>query len=241
MHQLTVRICVHLGVDALAGQEVRITRFLHRDTAGHLTNNQLDVLVVNRHALISVDLLDFLDEVSLRLADTLDVHELLGISWSFDDGITSGDLISVVDLEPSERRHGVDVFDAIIADDEDRATLAIVFSNSHDTTCCRECGFALWRTSFEELDHSRQTTSDVATTGNTTRVERSHGELRSRLADRLCSNDAHSLSWLDGDSRRKRRSIAVCGHTALGFIGERRQDTNAIDRGVVAHGDHHVL
>ena len=47
-----------LLVDPLAGQEVGVARLLHRDPAGHLAHDQLDVLVVDRHALVAVHLLD---------------------------------------------------------------------------------------------------------------------------------------------------------------------------------------
>jgi hypothetical protein len=55
-------------VDALARQEVGVTRLLDADAAGHLAHDQLDVLVVDRHTLVAVHLLHLFDQVLLRLA-----------------------------------------------------------------------------------------------------------------------------------------------------------------------------
>ena len=74
-----------LAIDPLAGQEVGVARLLHADAAGHLAHDQLDVLVVDRHALVAVHLLDLFDEVQLGLADALDLDELLRIAGPVDD------------------------------------------------------------------------------------------------------------------------------------------------------------
>ena len=90
-----VRLAEDLLVDPLAGQEVGVTRLLHADAAGHLTHDQLDVLVVDRHALVAVHLLDLFDEVQLGLADALDLHELLRVEGAVGDGIAGLDLLAV--------------------------------------------------------------------------------------------------------------------------------------------------
>ena len=75
----------HPGVDPLAGQEVGVARLLDGDPAGHLTHDQLDVLVVDRHALVAVHLLDLVDQVLLGGADALDLEQLLGVAGTLDD------------------------------------------------------------------------------------------------------------------------------------------------------------
>ena len=133
MDQLAVGVGVHLGVDTLARQELRISRLLHRDAASHLANDEFDVLVVDRHALVSVYLLDLFDQVALRFTHTLDVHEFLGVTWTFNNRVTSGDLVTVVDLETGQRWNRIDVFGAVVADDQDRAALTVVFAHSNNT------------------------------------------------------------------------------------------------------------
>ena len=95
LDHLTVDLGEHPGVDPLAGQEVGVARLLDRDPARHLTHDELDVLVVDRHALVAVHLLDLVDEVLLGGADALDLEELLGIAGTLDDGVAGGDLLAV--------------------------------------------------------------------------------------------------------------------------------------------------
>ena len=101
-----VGVAEHLGVDPLAGQEVGVARLLHADAAGHLAHDQLDVLVVDRHALVAVHLLDLFDEVQLGLADALDLHELLRIEGAVDDRVAGLDLLAVDDVEAGAERAG---------------------------------------------------------------------------------------------------------------------------------------
>ena len=91
----SVGVGEHLLVDPLARQEVGVAGLLHGDPAGHLAHDELDVLVVDRHALVAVHLLDLLDEVLLRLADALDLEQLLGIAGALDDAVAGLDLLAV--------------------------------------------------------------------------------------------------------------------------------------------------
>ena len=98
-----VGLAEHLLVDPLAGQEVGVARLLHADAAGHLAHDQLDVLVVDRHALVAVHLLDLVDEVQLGLADALDLHELLRVEGALGDRVAGLDLLAVVHLGGGRR------------------------------------------------------------------------------------------------------------------------------------------
>ena len=112
-----VGVAEHLGVDPLAGQEVGVARLLHADAARHLAHDQLDVLVVDRHALVAVHLLDLLDEVQLGLADALDLHQLLRVEGAVGDRVAGLDLVAVVDDRAgAEREHDL-VLVALVVDD----------------------------------------------------------------------------------------------------------------------------
>ena len=62
------------------------------------------MLVVDRHALVPVDLLDLVDEVLLGLPDALDLEQLLGVAGALDQRIAGGDLVAVGDLEADGQR-----------------------------------------------------------------------------------------------------------------------------------------
>ena len=122
----------HLGVGTLAGQEAGVARLLHADAARHLAHDQLDVLVVDRHALVAVDLLDLFDEVQLRLADALDLHQLLRVEGTVGDRIAGLDVLAV------GRRSGAapsgsttSCSSPCVVDDGDRDALALVLADAH--------------------------------------------------------------------------------------------------------------
>ena len=83
---------------------------------------------------------------------------------------------------------------------------------------------------LEELDHTRQTVRDVLT-GDSTGVERPHGELRARLADRLGGDDADRLADLDDPSGGQVPSVAEAADADLGLARDDRPDTDRFDAG----------
>jgi hypothetical protein len=62
-----------------AGQEVGVALLVDPHLLHHLAHDQLDVLVVDVHALGLVDLLDLLDQVQLGLGPAADGQQLVGI------------------------------------------------------------------------------------------------------------------------------------------------------------------
>ena len=76
---------LQLGIDILDFQtvcqstadEVGRTGVGHADLAAHLTDDDLDMLIVDLNALQTVDLLDLADEVVLNIAQTLDGQDVI--------------------------------------------------------------------------------------------------------------------------------------------------------------------
>src|SRR5690606_9771446 len=139
---------------------------------GHLAHDQLDVLVVDRHALVPVDLLHLADEVRLGLTDALDLEELLGVAGTVDDRVAGADLLAVDHLEAGEARHRVGVLAAVVADDRDDPAAALVVADPHDAGGAGEGGLALRAAGLEELDDAGQTAGDVGAAGDAAGVER---------------------------------------------------------------------
>ena len=195
------------------------------------------MLVVDRHTLVSVDPLHFLDEVELRLTDALDLHDLLRIEGTVGDRIAGLDLLAVLDDRTrAERQHDLVLFAGVI-DDDDRDALALVLAEVQDAGRLGETGRTLRRAGLEQLDHARQPAGDVLA-GHTTGVERPHRELGARLADRLGGDDADGLAEFDHVAGCQRASVAHCAHTEVGVAGEHRADAQAVDVRVVAERLH---
>ena len=107
---------------------MRVARLGHRDPPQHLADDQLDVLVVDRHALLPVHLLHLVDEVLLGVADALDGEQLLGVLRTLDQRVAGGDLLAVADLEVGPQRDVVGLLGAVVADDGDPAAVLLVGS-----------------------------------------------------------------------------------------------------------------
>src|SRR3546814_4484685 len=58
-------------------------------TAQHLANNHFDVLVVDLHALQTIDVLDFVDDVGRQLLDALQAQDIVRIGRAVDDHLRS--------------------------------------------------------------------------------------------------------------------------------------------------------
>ena len=104
LHELAVDVGVHLASrPARRGGSPTVAGLLHGDPARHLPDDQLDVLVVDRHALVAVHLLDLAHEVLLGLADAPDLEQFLRVTRRLlltDDRIARPDLLAVGNREP---------------------------------------------------------------------------------------------------------------------------------------------
>ena len=84
---------------------------------------------------------------------------------------------------------------------------------------------------LEQLLDAGETLGDVRTArGDTTGVERPHGELRSRLADGLRRDDADRLADLHETTGCEVASVAHPADTLAGLAGHDAADLHAADR-----------
>ena len=84
-------------VELVALEQAGVAGLEDLDLLQHLANDHLDVLVVDRHALQPVDLLDLVDqEVGQRL-DALDAQDVVRIRVAVDQVLALADDVAVVD------------------------------------------------------------------------------------------------------------------------------------------------
>ena len=96
-----------------------------------------------------------------------------------------------------------------------------------DTIDLRQHSLSLGRPGLEELLHPRQTACDVDAR-DASRVESTHRELSTRLADALGRDDAHRLAHHYRGPRRERVAVTVAAHAPMGLAGHRRPDEYAV-------------
>ena len=194
------------------GRNSALARLRHGDPLGHLPDDQLDVLVVDRHALVAVDALHLGDEVLLGLADALDVEELLGVLRGLgvaDEHVAGGHLgrrrrpragpPAARRSSPRRRRRTTTLTvrplpssSSMRTTPEVRARIALPFglrASNSSTTRGRPPAMSPRR-------------------GDAAGVEGPHGELRAGLADGLGGDDADRLAELDGVAGGQRAAVA---------------------------------
>ena len=111
-------------VDELGRQQVDVARLVDADLAEHLPDDDLDVLVVDRHALAPVDLLDFLDQVALDGVLAPGVEVLLRVDRAVGDRVAGPDLLAVLDEELGVVGDRVLALDDVLGPD-DEAVVAL--------------------------------------------------------------------------------------------------------------------
>lgn len=63
-------------------------------------------------------------------------------------------------------------------------------------------------------------------------VNRAHRELRARLADGLCGDDAHRGAHVDRTTRGEVPAVALLADAVLGTAGQQRAELNRLQAGV---------
>ena len=86
-------------VDLLAREQVGVARLGDLDLLQHLADDHLDVLVVDRHALQPVDVLDLVDEVGGKRLDALDRQDVVRRRVAVDDVVALLDGVAFLQME----------------------------------------------------------------------------------------------------------------------------------------------
>ena len=207
-------------LDQLAGQQLGVAGLDDRHPLEHLADDDLDVLVVDRHALRAVDLLDLVDQVHAAphaargCAAPLAGRSHPTISWW---------PTSTCSPSATSRRDRLEIGYAISSvPSSGTTTISRFLSVSSMRTRPADLGDrrdALGLAGLEQLDHTRQTVGDVVT-GDTTGVEGTHRELRAGLADRLGGDDADRLADVDELAGRQRAAVAGRAGADLALAGQ---------------------
>ena len=181
------------------------------DLLHHLPSDDLDVLVVDLHALRAVHLLHLVHEVALGGGVARVLEDVGGIDRAGRDLRALLDPVAV--FHQHARTPGEDVLLGRPIVREDRqlgAALGVL-----DGDPARRFGEArptLGLARLEELDDARQTMGDVRT-GDAARVEGPHGELSPRLTDGLRRDMPDGVADLGRRIVRQGEPVALLAET----------------------------
>ena len=126
LDDLRVLLLEALAVDQLAGQELGVARLDDVHLAEHLAVDQLDVLVVDRHALRAVHLLDLVHQVQLQGLDALDAQLLVRVDRTLGELLAHLDGVAVGHGQAGTERHRVLHLVAVVGRDRDAPDLLLV-------------------------------------------------------------------------------------------------------------------
>ena len=175
------------------------------DLLQHLADDHLDVLVVDRHALQPVDVLDLVDEVGGQRLDALDRQDVVRRRVALDDVVALLDGVAFLEMERLALRDQVlDRLGALLARLDDDAALVLVVAAEADRAVDLGDDRVILRTArLEQLRHPRQTAGDVA------RLGALHRDTREHVAG------LHLGARLDREDRLDRQEVAGVAAAAV--------------------------
>src|SRR3569833_2686903 len=82
-------------VDLFALEQAGVAGVGHFDYAQHMMNDEHDVLVVDLHALQTVDVLHLVDDVVCERLDALETQDVVRIRRAVDDDLAALDVLTL--------------------------------------------------------------------------------------------------------------------------------------------------
>ena len=213
-------------------QQLRVAGILHTNFSHHLADNDLNVLIVDVNALLTVHTQDLLDEVVVHCVIAADVQNLVGVQCAVGElGALFND-IAILHLQ-TRVRHGVGAGVSVRRGDDDvqQAALGSLLELHGAANLCQR-GHTLGLPGLEQLLNTGKALRDV-TACQTAGMEGTHGQLRTGLADGLGCDNADCLAGADRLLRGKVHAIALGAHTAVGLAGQNSADH---DSGILVLG-----
>ena len=183
-HQRVVDLVEDELVDDVVRQELRIARVRDADLREHLAEDDLDVLVVDRHALRAVDVLHLAEHVVVQRVLALDAQDVGRNERSLGQRVACLDAVAGVDEQLPALRHVVVVLESGVADDDEIVILplALLRAELDEAVDLGHDGRILRLARLEDLGDARQTARDVLRAGDLARLAREQRARRDLLA-----------------------------------------------------------
>ena len=141
---------------------MRIARISNLDAAQHLTNDHFNVLVIDLHALQTINVLHFVDDVASELFNAEETEDVMRINRTVDDFFTLLNDLTVVDenrLVLADQRFMRITF--LVGNDETLLALRFLAERNRTGNFRKHAGI-LRTASFEEFRNTRQTARNIA-------------------------------------------------------------------------------
>ena len=187
------------------------------------------MLIADLNTLETIYSLYFTDHIILNCTYTLNSQDIMRIYATFCKFITCFKDLSVCDLDTGSVWNKVSLgFTCFLICNDNFTFLLSVIDNSNTRNLCDD-GKTFRLSCLKKLLDTRKTLCDIST-GNTTGMESTHGQLCTWLTDRLCCNDTNRLTNLYRLTGSHVRTITFCADTNLALTGKDGTDLQFVDR-----------
>ena len=216
----------------------------------HLADDDLDVLVVDLHALKSIDVLHLVDHVVCQRLDTHDGKDVMRRGVAVHDVVALLDEVAFLHRDVLALGHHVfhRLHRLVRRVDRDAALVLVVLAEFHVAVDFGDDRVVLGTTGLEQFRHPRQTAGDVLGLGAFARdprddvtgldvrsvLDRQDGVDRHRVGHRIARVVAHRLSVLAHQDQFGLEIVALGRRAPVGhdLLGHARRIV-----GLVADGD----
>ena len=151
------------------------------------------------------------------------------IDTTFCQFITGFQFCTVQNLDSGTVRNQICLgFTGLMISHNDLTFLLCIIDIGCSCKFCDNCK-SLWLSCLKKLFDTRKTLCNIIT-GNTTGMERTHGQLCTRFTDRLSCNDSDSLTNLYRLTGCHVGTITFCTYTIMRSAGQNSTDLNLLKR-----------
>ena len=224
-------------VNGCAGEQLGAAGILDLHLAHHLTHDDLNVLVVDVNALLTVDLLDLLDDVvanaeaaELVIVNASDAQHVVRAESAGGERLTLIDMLAVLDEDACRMGYGVNsrICLRLVYDADGKQSIFLGLFDGNGAGYFGKHRHFLGLACLEKLLDTGKTLSDVVAR-NAAGVEGTHRKLSTGFADGLCGNDADGLARIDGLADRKVYAVAPCADAGACLTGKDAADKHLLD------------
>src|SRR3989441_7848561 len=202
-------------VDQLAHDELGVADLLDADAPEHLADDDLDVLVVDRHALQPIDLLHLVHEVALQLAIAEHREVVVRIGRPVHEGLAGLHAVALVNADVLAARDQVLLDLAVVGPDHDLAHALHEPAHLDPAVDLGDDGLLLGLARLEQLRDARQTARDVL----------GLGRLARDLGDDVGGVDLGAVRHAQVRAHRERVPVTLGGfHGRLALAGRANDD-----------------
>ena len=216
-------------VNQRAGNQLGIAAVVDADLAHHLTNDDLDVLIVDIYTLCTVYALYLFDEVILHCQLTADCKNLTRLNRTLGNQLTFFDILTFLNDNLVVEWYDLGEYLSVFAGDVDGISALVVKTEVGNTGNVADDCRILRFSCLKQLLDPWKTLCNIACRCDTAGMEGTHGQLGTRLTDGLCGDNADCLTDADRLTVCKVGAVALRADTLLRLTVEDGANLNLCD------------